>query len=204
MLVQWQRLLAICGVTGLHLLASHHLVQTFDIPLSKSTADLVTADLLLINISPADPSLDAAQHKKLPFKTETDVARANLKDLPPLLPIPSTNQIASSEEGAKASNDEIVFYDLIELDEPARPPDDFDAQLRASLPIVRDSYEIEFWIDHMGSVVRLNCVSLNCFGAVRDNFEQLLLVRFEPAVRQGNAVSSRKLVFVDAPEAFGL
>lgn len=89
------------------------------------------------------------------------------------------------------------FLKVNEVDSPASPIDDFGDALQQRLPLILASVVIEFWIAQDGTTVQAVCFEGDCPASVTDSLGNLLDLRFQPAVKGGFAVSSRKLVQIE-------
>lgn len=92
------------------------------------------------------------------------------------------------------------FWEVSEVDSPASPIDDFGDALQQRLPPILVPVVIEFWISQDGATVQAACFERNCPASVTDRLGDLLDLRFQPAIKSGLAVSSRKLVQIE-PQA---
>lgn len=90
------------------------------------------------------------------------------------------------------------FFSPDEVDETANPVGNFEETLRQGLPLYVHGMTIEFWIDSMGNTVQVRCVEGDCTDEMTAGLEQLRSSMFEPAVKEGLAVPSRKLIQIDA------
>lgn len=89
------------------------------------------------------------------------------------------------------------FFSPDEVDETANPVGNFEETLRQGLPLYVHGLVIEFWIDSMGNTLQVRCVEGDCSDAMTAGLEQLLASLFQPAVKEGLAVPSRKLIQID-------
>lgn len=89
------------------------------------------------------------------------------------------------------------FFSPDEVDETANPVGNFEETLRQGLPLYVHGLVVEFWIDSMGNTVQVRCVEGDCSDAMTAGLEQLLASLFQPAVKNGLAVPSRKLIQID-------
>lgn len=90
------------------------------------------------------------------------------------------------------------FFSPDEVDVTANPVGNFEETLRQGLPLYVHGLVIEFWIDSTGNTVQVRCVEGDCSDATTAGLAQLLASLFQPAVKDGLAVPSRKLIQIDA------
>ena len=89
------------------------------------------------------------------------------------------------------------FFSPDEVDETANPVGNFEETLRQGLPLYIHGLVIEFWIDSNGNTVQVRCVEGDCSDAITADLDSLLASFFQPAVKNGLAVPSRKLIQID-------
>lgn len=96
------------------------------------------------------------------------------------------------------------FFDSQELDTSAEPQNNFSDALGRLLPLNVQAIMLEFWIEKDGTTAQVKCLDGACSQAVIASLPELSSLRFAPAVRDGHAVASRKVLQIDPPPSFGL
>ena len=110
----------------------------------------------------------------------------------------------------KSSNDPQPFFnrdrflDAAELDQPAVVSIAFEGALDKSLPATFDLIVLEFLIDENGQTVQLTCIDGDCSGALQERLQQLALMLFTPATKNGQPVASKKVIQILPTPTFGL
>lgn len=97
-----------------------------------------------------------------------------------------------------------TFFAAEDVDVTAIPQEDFAQALQKILLPVLAPLEIEFWIDINGHTVIVQCANEYCTEAISAHFQQLLGLTFQPAIKDGVIVSSRKHILIEAPSRFAL
>lgn len=96
------------------------------------------------------------------------------------------------------------FLDAIDLDKSAVAGNGFEDALGKSLPSQFDSVVLELLIDDNGQPVQVMCIEGDCSTELSDKLQLLLAIPFVPAIKNGQAVASRKLIQVLPTPTFGL
>lgn len=108
--------------------------------------------------------------------------------------IPETSDKSSSEPSPFFNRER--FLDAGELDQSAVASKAFEDALDKTLPARFDSIVLEFLIDENGETVQLNCIEGDCSAALSERLQQLMLIPFTPASKNGQPVASRKVIEV--------
>lgn len=92
------------------------------------------------------------------------------------------------------------------VDETALPEEHFEETLKQSLPYGLEAIELEIWIDQTGTAVLVQCLDQDNCKDSSEGLQQLLGLRFKPAIKDGLPVPSRKhiSVHIDPTPTYGL
>lgn len=96
------------------------------------------------------------------------------------------------------------FLDAQAVDKTADPIDGFEVALAQSLPLEVESVVLEFWIEKDGRTALVRCIEGGCNEAVQASLDKLIELRFNPAVKEGMSVPSRKVIQIDPRPTFGM
>ena len=88
------------------------------------------------------------------------------------------------------------YLDFDALDQSAISSLEFEAALAKALPMKFEQIMLEFLIDETGRTVLVSCIEGDCSTTLAADFQQLLALPFEPALKNGQAVASRKIIQV--------
>jgi hypothetical protein len=84
-----------------------------------------------------------------------------------------------------------------DLDETAMPSEDLGTVLARIFPVLSGLIVLDLWIDATGQVVRVDLVQGRTLLREVDAMQPLLEVKFQPAIKNGQSVASRKLIEID-------
>ena len=96
------------------------------------------------------------------------------------------------------------FLDAAELDQAAAAPTVFDQTLDKTLPTAFDLIVLEFLIDESGQTVQITCIDGDCSAQLVEKLQQLMVIPFSPAIKNGRPVASRKVIQISPTPTFGL
>ena len=96
------------------------------------------------------------------------------------------------------------FLDAAELDQSAAAPTVFDQTLDKTLPTAVDLIVLEFLIDESGQTVQITCTDGDCSAQLVEKLQQLMVIPFSPAIKNGRPVASRKVIQISPTPTFGL
>lgn len=164
--------------------------------------------LSLALIEPSQPTLVPSKKAESP-KSQASPALAEQKALSnpatrqsPELTQPLQQSVESKVVGSAI--DRSKFLDFDALDQSAIATDEFELTLNKLLPTKFDSIVLELLIDETGRTVQVACIAGDCLTATHDGLQQLLSVPFLPAVKDGQAVASRKVIEILPTLTLGL
>ncbi len=124
-------------------------------------------------------------------------------------PVSATPPVATEVRGVatapnvSASLAGIKFLDADEVDKTAEFGDNFDLALEQKLPTNVESITLEFWISQDGKTLQVLCTAGACSEAVITSLSQLSELKFFPAIKDDQAVASRKVIQIDTKPMFG-
>ena len=154
------------------------------------------------------PSVVNSEIAELP-KLQPRSPSAEIKT-PPTLPVLETPEPTLSPQqpvqssGLNPTFDRSKFLDFDAVDQSAISTSEFEPTLTKVLPSRFESIVLELLIDENGRTVQVACIEGDCPAAADDGLEQLLVVPFSPAIRNGQPVASRKLIEILPTPTFGL
>lgn len=153
----------------------------------------------------AIPALSAGDVRQSKFEPAKTHRVAPLESLESLRQPPPPNEPPSTMDRGVTLDAE-SFLTAEAVDETALPEEHFDEVLKQSLPYGLEAIELEIWIDQTGTAVLVQCLDQDNCQDSSDGLQQLLGLRFKPAIKDGLPVSSRKHISVHiAPlPTFGL
>ena len=111
---------------------------------------------------------------------------------------------ASSNRTLSPIFDRSRFLDAAELDQSAAAPMVFEQTLDKALPAAFDLIVLEFLIDESGQPVQLTCIDGDCSAQLVEKLQQLMVIPFSPAIKNGRPVASRKVIQISPTPTFGL
>ena len=136
------------------------------------------------------------QPAELKAPPKPSVQQAQELAVPPLQPVQSN--------GVSPAFDRSNFLDFEAVDQPATSTSEFEPTLTKVLPAGFEPIVLELLIDETGRTVHVACIEGDCSAAPDDGLQQLLLVPFLPAIKNGQPVDSRKVIQVLPTPTFGL
>ena len=96
------------------------------------------------------------------------------------------------------------FINVEDLDVPAVGASELETVMNQTLPTRFDFVVLEFLIDEAGRTVQVACIEGDCSESLKYKIQALLAVPFEPALKNGQAVASRKVIYVLPVPTYGL
>ena len=98
----------------------------------------------------------------------------------------------------------VKFLYADQVDMAAYLSDGFENALEQRLPLDVESIVLEFWISDDGSTVQVTCLEGACSDAVISSLGKLSELKFSPAIKDNQAVPSRKVIQIDPRPRFGM
>ena len=98
----------------------------------------------------------------------------------------------------------VKFLYSDQVDTTAYLSDGFENALEQRLPLDVESIMLEFWISDDGSTVQVTCLEGVCSDAVISSLGKLSELKFSPAIKDNQAVPSRKVIQIDPRPRFGM
>ena len=103
-------------------------------------------------------------------------------------------QKSTLDQSASTILNRNMFLNLEDLDEAAAHSESFEQALLKAMPAQYNSLLLEFLIDETGSVVEVSCIEGDCLDVINEQMQQLTGQSFVPALKNGQAVASRKVI----------
>ena len=153
------------------------------------------------------PALDTAPHTGVTDNSRPSAKASRAATENPVSAIPPVAAEVPSVAPApdvSASLAGIKFFSADEVDKTADVSDNFDSALEQILPANVESIMLEFWISRDGTTLRVLCTAGACSEAVITSLNKLSELKFSPAIKDDEAVASRKVIQVDTKPMFGL
>jgi hypothetical protein len=94
------------------------------------------------------------------------------------------------------------FLDADAVDKTADPGDSFETRLAQLLPLQIQTIVLEFWIEKDGHTLEVRCIEGACSDDVIASLSKLAELEFVPAVKNSEAVASRKVIQIDPRPSF--
>ena len=192
--IKWPLMAAVCAA-HLMLISVFSAVGGAGSTGPKNTGSQVRP--LALTVVQSGPPITNTSTALLPPAPE---AVAPVRKLRSPLPDKARDQTAASPSAPStglaltAGPDKAKFLDADALDETALESSLFNTALNDALPSRFELIVLELLIDETGRTVSALCIEGDCNDAVARRLQPLLTVPFTPAQKDGQAVSSRKVL----------
>lgn len=202
--IKWLLLVAVCGA-HFALIGSFLHAGKSGQPAENSASRLT---LQIVNRNPSEPQEPIAT--SAPSRIQpTAIPQEKATSEPPAPSSVKKKTDVIPQKSEKPSNEPYPFFnrdrflDAGELDQSAAASKPFEEALDKALPKRFESIVLEFLIDENGETVQLSCIEGDCSAELSERLQQLMLIPFIPASKNGQAVASRKVIEVFPTPTFG-